>query len=282
MRSKPLWPVAKKGLLYLLLAVLAIPFLFPFWWMITSAFKPVHEIFAFPPTLWPSEWRWSNFAQAFTHQPFALHYLNSIYIAILVTVGTVIISSLSGYAFARIKFRGAPVLFVLLMITLMMPSEVTIIPNFQLMTWLGWHNSHIPLIVVPILGAGGVMGTYMMRQFFLGFPREIEEAATVDGLSRPGVFWRIAMPIARPSLAALSVLAFLGSWNAFLEPLVYLNDLHLFTLPLSLRNFNDGYGLPIWNVQLAATTMAILPILIIYVVAQKQIVQSFTLSGTKG
>lgn len=282
MKSRPVGHYARQGLFYLALILLAIPFLFPFWWMMTSSVKPIHEIFAFPPTLLPSEWQWENFRQAFTHQPFARHYVNSVYIAILVTTGTCLIASLSGYAFARIRFKGAGILFVLLMITLMMPVEVTIIPNFHLMKLLGLHNTHVPLILVPILGANGVMGTYMMRQFFLAFPKEVEEAATVDGLSRPGIFWRIAMPVARPAVAALAVISFLGSWNSFLEPLVYINDLHLFTLPLSLRNFADGYGLPIWNVQLAATTMAVLPILVVYVVAQKQIVQSFMLSGTKG
>lgn len=282
MRSKPVSRYVKQGLLYLALVGLAIPFLFPFWWMFTSAFKPVHEIFAFPPTLLPSEWRWENFREAFTYQPFARHYFNSVYIAVLVTAGTCLIASLSGYAFARIRFRGANFLFILLMITLMMPVEVTIIPNFHLMKFLKLTNTHIPLILVPILGANGVMGTYMMRQYFLSFPKEIEEAATVDGLSRPGIFWRIAMPVATPAVAALAVISFLGSWNSFLEPLVYINDLHLFTLPLSLRNFADAYGLPIWNVQLAATTLAVLPVLTVYVLAQKHIVQSFMLSGTKG
>lgn len=282
MKSKPIKRYVREALVYLFLAALAVPFLFPFLWMVSSSFKPLNEIFAFPPTLLPSEWHWENYVRAFTHQPFARHYFNSLYIAVLVTTGTVLIASLSGYAFARIRFRGASVLFILLMVTLMMPNEVTIIPNFYLMKWFGWTDSHIPLILVPILGANGVMGTYMLRQNFLGLPKEIEEAATVDGLTRPGIFWHIAMPIARPAVAALAVLSFLGSWNSFLDPLVYINDLKLFTLPLSLRNFADGYGLPIWNVQLAATTLAVLPILLIYVVAQKHIVQSFALSGTKG
>ncbi|HYF92547.1 MAG TPA: carbohydrate ABC transporter permease [Symbiobacteriaceae bacterium] len=282
MKSKPISHYVRQGLIYLFLSALAVPFLFPFLWMISSSFKRLDEVFAFPPTLLPSEWHWENFARAFTYQPFARHYFNSLYIAVLVTIGTVLIASLSGYAFARIRFKGASVLFILLMVTLMMPNEVTIIPNFYLMKWFGWTDTHMPLILVPILGANGVMGTYMLRQNFLSLPKEIEEAATVDGLRRPGIFWYIAMPIARPAVAALAVLSFLGSWNSFLDPLVYINDLKRFTLPLSLRNFADAYGLPIWNVQLAATTLAVLPILLIYVIAQKHIVQSFALSGTKG
>lgn len=282
MKSNLRRELRKHGLVYVVMIILCIPFVFPFWWMLTSSVKPMHEIFAFPPTLWPVEWHWENYSRAFTYQPFARHYFNSVYIATLVTSGTLLISSLAGYAFARIRFRGANALFLLLMLTLMMPSEVTIIPNFHLMKALGLTNTHIPLILIPILGANGVMGTFLMRQHFLSLPREIEEAATVDGLSRPGLFWHIALPTATPALSALAVLSFLGSWNSFLEPLVYLNDLRLFTLPLSLRNFADAYGLPIWNVQLAATSLSVLPILLVYILAQKHIVESFTLSGTKG
>lgn len=267
---------------YTLLLVLSLPFVFPFWWMVTSSFKNSSEIFAYPPTLLPEVWRWNNFVEVFTFQPFARHYFNSVYIAVLVTLGTVFFASLSGYAFARIQFPGRSLIFLVLLSALMMPTESTIIPNFVLMKTLGVTNTHVPLIIIPVLGAPAILGTFMMRQYFLGLPREIEESAMMDGLGRFGIFLRIALPIARPALGALAILTFLNSWNAFLEPLIYLSDVELFTLPLSLRNFVDPGGQRIWHLQLAATTLSVLPILAVYLVAQRQIIESFTLSGVKG
>jgi multiple sugar transport system permease protein len=266
----------------ILLILLAIPFVFPFWWMITSAFKDQTSIFEFPPRLLPEVWHPENFAAVFTYQPFAQHYFNSLYIAVLVTVGTLIVASMSGYAFARIKFPGRTVLFIILLSALMMPSEVTIIPNFFFMKQLNLINTHVPLIIIPILGAPSVLGSFMMRQFFVSIPPEIEEAAMLDGAGRLGIFWRIVLPLARPALGGLAILVFLASWNNFLEPLVYLDDINLFTLPLSLRNFNDVYGTPLWHLQLAATTLSVVPVLIIYVIAQRQIIDTFAASGVKG
>lgn len=267
---------------YVALTLLAVPFVFPFWWMMTSSLKSATDIFAFPPELWPSDPQWRNFVEIFTYQPFARQYLNSLYIAAMVTVGTMFISSLAGYAFARIRFPGRTFLFLLVLSALMMPSEVTIVPNFFFMTELGWVGTHLPLIVLPIFGANGVVGTFLMRQFFLSIPGEIEDAAMIDGLGRWGIWWRIALPISRPALGALAILSFLFSWNLFLEPLVFVNDLQAFTLPLALNNFTDNYGSPIWHLQLAATTLSVLPVLAVFVLAQRHVVDSFTLSGLKG
>jgi multiple sugar transport system permease protein len=273
---------ARRALLYAVLLVLAIPFVFPFWWMLTSSLKSANEVFAYPPRLIPEVLQWQNFVDIFTYQPFARQYFNSLYIAFLVTIGTIAVASLAGYAFARIRFPGKGILFVLLLSTLMMPTEVTIIPNFYIMQAIGLVNTHVPLIVIPIFGAAGVMGTFLMRQFFIGLPRELEEAAMIDGLGRFGVFRHIALPLAGPAIASLAVITFLASWNSFLEPLVYINDLDLFTLPLSLRNFADAYGLPVWHLQLAATSLSVVPILIVYALAQRRIVESFATSGLKG
>jgi multiple sugar transport system permease protein len=201
---------------------------------------------------------------------------------LLVTVGTIFISSLSGYAFARLRFGGRSFLFLLLLNSIMLPLEVTIIPNFHLMTSLNLINTHVPLIIMPILGANGVIATFIMRQYFLTLPPEIEDAAMPNGLNRAGIYWHIALPLAQPAIGAVAILTFLHSWNSFLEPLIYVNDLALFTLPLSLHNFTDAYGLPLWHLQLAATTLLIIPILIIYIQAQRRVMNSFVLSGIKG
>ncbi len=268
--------------LYIALTIMAIPFVFPFWWMITSAFKPANEIFSQTPGLLPQELHWDNFSEVFSFQPFALQYWNSFYIAVLVTVGTVLSASLAGYAFARMKFFGSSFIFVVLLGALMMPAEVTIIPNFAFMQNIGWTDTHIPLVILPIVGAQGIVSTFIMRQYFLGIPKELEEAAMLDGLTRWGIYWRIAMPLARPALSAIAILAFLNSWNLFLEPLVFVNQPELFTLPLALRSFTDEYGQSLWNLQLAATTMSVVPVLIVYIFAQRHVVESFAFTGTKG
>nr|WP_205933989.1 carbohydrate ABC transporter permease [Rhizobium leguminosarum] len=261
--------------------IAAIPFVFPFVWMVSAGFKSVTEIFG-APTLIPRVWRWQNFVEVFTYQPFARQYFNSLYIAIVVTALTLIISSLAGYALARMRFAGAGLLMLFLISALMVPEEVTIIPNFFLMRWLGLVDTHWPLILLPTFGPHGVMATFLMRQYFLALPKELEEAGKMDGLSRFGVWWKIALPMARPALAAVSIITFLFSWNLFLEPLIFLSSLDMFTLPLALSNFNDSYGLPLWNLQLAATSLAVVPILIVYLIAQRQIIESFALSGVKG
>jgi multiple sugar transport system permease protein len=281
--SQAIWRgTARKLWSYLAMSVLAIPFIFPFLWMIGSSLKRDIEVFASPPTLLPQTFQWHNYARVFELQPFAQQYWNSVYIAVIVTLATLLFSSLAGYAFARVRFRGSSLLFVLLLSGLMMPEEVTIIPKFSLVQYLGLDNTHIPLIVFPIFGAHGVVATFMMRQHFLNMPDELEEAARLDGLSRWGIFWRIALPISSPVLSAVTIITFLNSWNAFLEPLVYLEDVALFTLPLALRGFTDEFGIPIWEVQLAATTLTVLPILLFYIAAQRLIVQSFATSGVKG
>lgn len=267
---------------YLSLIILAVPFVFPFLWMLSGAVKSQSEIFSPSLSLLPKTWHWENYLEVFAYQPFARQYFNSLYIATIVTVSTLFLSSLAGYALARIRFAGSGLLLLVLISALMMPEEVTIIPNFFLMKELGLMNTHIPLILLPMFGSQGVMATFLMRQYFTALPPELEDAARMDGLGRFGIFWKVALPLSRPALAAVGIITFLFSWNLFLEPLVFLSDINLFTLPLALSNFTDAYGLPLWHLQMAATSLAVVPILIVYIIAQRQIVESFALSGVKG
>lgn len=271
----------KQVMWVLSLAILAVPFVFPFLWMVSSGFKSAPEIFG-QPSLIPRVWRWTNFVEVFEYQPFARQYFNSLYIACLVTGLTLVLSSLAGYALARMRFAGAGLLMLFLVSALMVPEEVTIIPNFFLMRWLGAMDTHVPLVVLPVFGPHGVMATFLMRQYFVALPKELEEAGRMDGLSRLGIWWKIALPMSRPALAAVAIITFLFSWNLFLEPLVFLSSLHNFTLPLALSNFTDPYGAPLWHLQLAATSLAVVPILIVYLIAQRQIIESFAMSGVKG
>ena len=269
-------------MLYGLVCVLLVPFVFPTWWMVTSSVKPVSAIFAFPPELIPTTLDWSSYSQVFKLQPFAQQYWNSAYIALIVTVATMLFSSMAGYAFARIRFRGADAIFACVLLAMLVPSEVTIVPLFQMFLKLGMINTHWPLILVPIFGAPSVFATFVMRQFFIALPLELEEAARVDGLGRVMIFRKIALPLARPALASVAIFTFLHSWNLYLEPIVYLSKPDRFTLPQALTQFTDAYGGPMWNIQLAAATLTALPVLIVFIIAQKQFVEGLAHSGLKG
>ncbi|RSM76741.1 carbohydrate ABC transporter permease [Kibdelosporangium aridum] len=271
----------RRKALYALLVLLAVPFVFPTWWMITASLLPANEVLSYPPKLFPTTPRWENYATAFTDYPLARQYFNSLYIAVVVMVSTMIVASLAGYAFARIKFRGDK-LFVIVLIGLLIPSEVTIIPLFRMVDELGLTNTHWPLIVIPIFGAPSVLATFVMRQFFITVPDELEEAGRLDGLGRFGLYRRIALPIARPALAAVAIFTFLNTWNFFLEPLVYLSDKEMFTLPLALTQYVDVYGGNIWNVQLAASVTTVLPVLAVFIIAQRHFVEGLAQTGLKG
>ncbi|MBZ4488417.1 carbohydrate ABC transporter permease [Microbacterium sp. cx-55] len=272
----------RKVFFYGALSILAIPFVFPTWWMITSSLKPVSEIFAFPPSLWPTDPTLDAYVDAFTMQPFAQQYFNSLYIAVFVTVGTMLISAMAGYAFARIRFPGQNVLFLVVLTGLLIPSEVTIVPLFQMFNTLGLVNTHWPILLVTTFGAPSVLATFIMRQFFLTLPVELEEAARLDGLGRWAIWWRIALPLSRTALAAVAIFTFLHVWNLYLEPTVYLLSPELFTLPQALTRYADAYGGEMWNVQMAASTMTALPVLIVFVFAQKQFVEGLAQTGLKG
>jgi multiple sugar transport system permease protein len=266
---------------YLILILISVPFLFPFLWMILGSFKTINELLDVQ-SFWPTQLRWINFLDAINYQPFLRHYANSLYIAITVTLGTLFIASLAGYAFARIQFKGRSILFLILLSGLMMPVEVAIIPNFFLMRNVNLINTHWPLLLIPTFGARGVIATFIMRTYFLGLPIELEEAARLDGLNPFGIFRLIMLPLAYPAMGSVAILTFLNTWNNFLEPLVYVNNVNLFTIPLSLNNYSDGFNIPAWNLQLAATTMAVVPMITLYVFTQKHITNAMALSGVKG
>lgn len=271
-----------RGALVALLAVLSIPFVFPTLWMVTSSFKPVSEILQRVPTLLPKNPSTEAYRQVFELQPFAQQYWNSLYIAVIVTLGTMLLAAMAGYAFARIKFPGQNALFFLVLIGMLVPTEVTIVPLFRFTASVGLNDTHWPLIIIPIFGAPAVLAIFIMRQFFIALPGELEEAGRMDGLTRWGIFWRIAFPLSGSALAAVAIFTFLKSWNLYLEPLVYLSTKSKFTLPQALTQYVDAFGGPIWNVQLAATTLTVVPVLVVFLFAQRQFVQGLASTGLKG
>lgn len=272
----------RLGLQYLLMVVIAIPLVFPLWWMVSGSFRPEFEIFKFPPTLFPATWDIENYITVFERAPFHLQYWNSVYIAVLNTVGVLIVSALGGYAFARIRFRGRNIFFILLLSALLMPEEVTILPRFVIMKSLGWIGTHLPLILLPAFGVPAIVGMFLMRQFFLSLPEELEEAGRLDGLGRFGIFWHIALPLARPALATNAILTFLGSWNAFLEPLVFVGGrVDKMTLPIAIFQYVDATGEPMWGNQLAAATMSVIPMVIVFFIAQRYFIRGIATTGLK-
>lgn len=255
----------------------------PLIWMVSTSLKREAMVFKFPPQLVPDPLTFAAYQEIFTQTPFARQYANSLAIAILTVLGTAIVSSLAGYALARLRFPGRRLVLPILLTSLLLPIEVLIVPLYTLMSWLGWIGTPIPLVVEPVFGAPAVIGTFLMRQFFLSLPRDLEDAGRVDGLGRVGVFWRIALPLARPALATLAILTFLASWNAYLEPLVFTSgDAQLATLPVAIGQFTDYQGQPFWTRQMAATTLSIVPMVIVFLLAQRQIVAGIARSGLKG
>lgn len=275
-------PTVRSVILVIALSVLAIPFAVPTIWMIVSSFKPLNEIFQSPPTLLPSRPTTSGYTEAFAYQPFAQQYFNSVYIAVLVTILTLLVSALAGYGFARIRFRGQNAIFLVVLVGLLVPGEVTIIPLFQMFQSVDMINTHWPLILGQAFGGQAVLATFIMRQFFITLPVELEEAARLDGLGRVAIWRRIALPLAKPALSAVAILTFLASWNLYLEPTVYITNPELFTLPQALTRYADAYGGQMWNTQLAAATMTVVPVLIVFLLAQRQFIEGIAHSGLKG
>lgn len=267
--------------LHMLLLMLSVPFLFPTWWMVTASLKTVNEIFDFPNSLIPNGREWQNYKEVFRLQPFLKQYWNSLSIATVVTIIQVTICILGGYAFAKIRFFARDKIFVLMLAGLLMPAEVTLIPLFRLMVNWGLSDSYAPVILIPAFGAHAIVGVFLMRQFFIEIPNELEEAAEIDGLTKFQTFRKIALPLSGPAIASLSILTFLYSWNLFLEPLVFLTDPNRYTIPVVLPQFTDTYGSPIWNIQLAATSLSVIPVMVVFVLAQRHFIRGITMTGLK-
>jgi multiple sugar transport system permease protein len=265
---------------YAVLSVIAFIMLVPFLWMLSTSFKEPQDIFTYPPELIPSTFRFQNYADVFQLIPFHRFYFNSVYIAFVVVVGTVFFASLAGYAFAKIPFKGRNLVFLILLSAMMIPHEVTAIPMFLFMRELNWIDTHLPIILLPIFGAGGVFGIFVMRQFFITVPTELEEAAMIDGCNRFRIYAQIMLPIAKPGLATLTIFTFVTVWNDFFDPLIFINSRELMTLPLGLSLFTDEVGTS-WHYLMSATVMATVPLLIVFFMAQRRFIEGVAMTGLK-
>ncbi len=271
--------VLAKFWAYFLITVTTITMIFPFYWMVATSLKSEARVFAFPPEWIPSPPLWSNYLYIFTELPFAQYLSNSVKVSVLWTIGVVLSSSLAAYAFARIKFWGREALFVLTLVALMIPAQVTMIPLYVLMSRIGWVNTQYPLFVPAFFGSA--FGIFLMRQYFMTIPHELNDAAKIDGCSHFGIYLRIMMPLSKPVIATLALLSFMGSWNDLLGPVIYLYDENLFTLTLGLTRFRGMYYTQ-WAYMMAGATVSLMPILAIFVFTQQYFVRGVVLSGLKG
>ncbi|MGJ4846012.1 carbohydrate ABC transporter permease [Leifsonia sp. Le1] len=270
----------RKTLLHVVLAIGGIAMVFPFIWMLITSFKTLPQLLNDPLSFLPTPFTFQNYVDAWNDAPFAQAYFNSIYIAVLVVIGTLITAAMAGYAFARIRFRGSRVLFVVFLATQMIPMQVTLIPFYFLMAKLGWVDSHLSLIIPAALA--NPFAVFLMRQFVLSLPKELEEAALVDGAGRWRIFWSIILPNLRPGLGALAIIVALSTWNNFLLPLVLLNSQDLFTVPLLLQSFRGQFGSINYGLIMAASAVATIPMLIAFVIGQRRILNSMAASGLGG
>ena len=266
---------------YVVLCIAAFFFILPFLWMISGAFKVPSQILSYPPTFIPTPFTLQNFSAVWDSNPLLRYFWNSLVIATVSTLGTLISSSLVAFGFARMKARGKNIWFILLLSTLMIPYYVTIIPTFSLYQNLGWLNTYLPLTVPSFLGVGGAFYIFLLRQFFLTIPRELDEAATIDGASFFGIYWRIILPLSKPALVTVALFQFVASWNDFFAPLIYLSNSNMYTLPVAVRFFQGLYSTNIGPL-MAMATLTILPILILFLFAQRMFVQGVATTGIKG
>ena len=250
----------------------------PLWWTFVTSFKGPVEVFTRPYQLIPESFSLDNYREIFSILPFGRYLFNTVKIAALVCIGTLVTSSTAGYAFARLRFRGREVVFIVYLATLMVPRQVTLVPNFILFRIFGLIDTHWPLILTGIFTA---YGTFLMRQFLLTIPRELEEAALIDGYGYGRIFLRIILPLAKSALITLFIVTLLMIWNEYLFALIFINDAHKRTLTLGLAILRGDMDIQ-WNLVTAATIVTVAPIVAAYVAAQRFFIQGIALSGLKG
>jgi multiple sugar transport system permease protein len=271
-------PLARRGALHVALILCGVPFLVPFYWLVSTSFKPDEQLFA-TPTVWiPTSLTLDHYSSALSDIPFWQYLGNTAYITIFAVVATLVSCTLVAYSLACIDWPGRNLLFVITLATLMIPYPVTIVPTFIIFKWLHWIGTFNPLTWPNF--TGNPFFIFLLRQFFLTIPAELSESARIDGASEFHIFWRIVLPLARPALVTTALFTFLGNWNDLLNPLIYLTDPSTFTLALGLTSFVGGHGGE-WGALMAAGAMMTLPVIVLFFIAQRAFIEGITLTGIK-
>jgi ABC-type glycerol-3-phosphate transport system permease component len=263
---------------YLLALAVAAFFLLPLFWMIASSLKPNYQVLEFPPRWLPDPIQWSNYREALTYVPFGRYALNTLLISVLVILGHVLSCTLVAYAFARLRAPGKGPLFLVLLATMMLPYPVTMIPLYVGFNALDWVNTFLPLVVPAFFGSPFYI--FLLRQFFLTLPPELEDAARVDGAHTLQILWHVILPLSRPAMATVAIFTFQATWNDFLPPLIYLHDQSLYTVSLGLNFFRSSYDVR-WNYLMAASLVTMLPVIALFFLAQRQFIKGIALTGLK-
>ena len=271
--------VIKNVLVYLLLTVAAIVISIPLVWMVSTALKTPKQIFTWPMEWIPDPFVWENFSRAMTSRPFGRWTINSSIVASLSVIGHCLSATVVAYSFSRLRWRGRNTVFLVMLATLMLPEEVTLVPQFLIFRDLGWVNTLLPLWVPPFFG--GAFNIFVMRQFMITLPRELDDAARLDGCTYIGILIRIIVPQLLPVLGFIAINTFRARWNDFFRPLIYLNDPQLFTLALGLRSFRDEFSVE-WSLLMAASLVAMLPVIVLFFFAQRYFIQGIVFTGVKG
>jgi multiple sugar transport system permease protein len=264
---------------YLLLIGLSVVFIVPFAWLVTTSVKPDAQILHYPPIWIPHPFSWHNYVDGLTAIPFGLYARNTLIICTAVVVGTTLSSSLVAYGLSRIPWKGRDVLFYALVGTMLLPPQVTMVPVFSIYKNLGWLDTYLPLTFPAFLA--GAFNVFLLRQFFRSIPVELTEAARMDGATEFDNYWRIILPLAKPALWTVGLFAFIGSWNDYLGPLIYLFDDRKYTLSLGLAMFRTQYGAE-WGQMMAVSTVVTVPLVILFFFTQRTFVQGITMTGIKG
>jgi multiple sugar transport system permease protein len=254
--------------------------LMPLWWMISTSLKSPAEIAQYPPTLFPKEFNFSNYIEAWQTAPFTRWALNTLLIASLGTIGSVLVNSLVAYGFAKIRFKGRNTLFVIVLSTMLIPGFVTMVPQYILFSKLGWVNTYLPLIVPAFLGSAFFI--FLLRQFMMGIPNELIEAAILDGAGHLQIWWHIMLPLTKPALVTVAIFSFNGAWNDLLGPLLYINDESMYTLQIGLQTFK-GTVQTQWHYLMAMSVTVLLPVVLLFFFFQRYFIEGSNIaSGTKG
>lgn len=266
-----------KVLAFAVLCAVSAAILFPALWMLSTSLKVDTQVYANPPIWIPNPLRWANFSEAWRLAPFARYAVNTVLYAAAVVFGTVLSSSLAAYGFAKLRFPGRDFLFIVLLSTMMIPGMVTLIPQYILFSKLHWVGTYLPL-VVPSFFAGAFF-TFLLRQFFMGIPQELSEAARVDGAGDLWIWWRVILPLSTPALATVAIFTFEGAWDSYVGPLLYLNDERLYTLQVGLQFFRTASVVQ-WQYLMAAALMVMLPVVVLFFMFQRYFVAGAAISGS--
>ena len=277
-KKKSTSAIVRKVLLYVLLIIIGIIMVVPFLWMISTSLKEQYDTVKIPPVWIPNPPRWQNYVDLFTQQPMLQFMLNTIKIVFFVVLGQLFFSSLAAYSFARIKFKGRTVMFFFYIATLMVPGQVTMIPTYLMFAKVGLVDNHIVLILPAFFSAFGV---FLLRQFFMSLPKELEEAAEIDGCNPFTTYYRIMLPLIVPAMLTLGVFTLMNTWNDYMGPLIYLTTPEKYTMTLGIAYFKGVYTTQ-WNLVMAGSVLSVIPILVAYLRAQKYFVEGIAFSGVKG